>query len=239
MPWNSRRREDVRSDSKLNFSLMLKYNSVISLVLSSSSPFRMIYQFISLTAGRSLVIDKLKLVRGPRTGIAFFYCDYRDMESHTTANIIASLLKQLCSSLEVLPQSVSRLYSESDMGQNTPKVEELRKVFLDVCRIFQDVYVIIDAVDECDGSKQRPTLLKTLDIIQKEAAKVFVTSRPYSDDIRRAFAQGPQIQINARTSDIRIYLEAKIHDNTAAEDIMDKRLMMEIVSVISEGASGM
>lgn len=156
------------------------------------------------------MIDKFRLDKRSQTGLAFFYCDYRDTESHTAANIIASLIKQLCSSLPNLPHSLSRLYMESDNGQNMPKVEELREVLNDTCRNSQDVYIIIDALDECDALRHRPVLVKTLERIQRDVAKVFVTSRPYPDDIKKAFAHGLQIQISAQEFDIRMYLEAKI-----------------------------
>ena len=120
-----------------------------------------------------------------------------------------------------------------------PKAEELEEVLLDVCESFREVFIVIDALDECDAARYRPSLLKTLELVRKNSTKLFVTSRPFADDIRKSFSQGLQIPISAQQSDIRRYLQAKISANAAAEDIMDRQLQAEIFKVISEGANGM
>ncbi|KAG8534359.1 uncharacterized protein KY384_001203 [Bacidia gigantensis] len=187
----------------------------------------------------SLVIDRLRRNKGLDVGLAFFYCDYRDIDNHTTANIIASLTKQLAHHLESLPICLTQLFNDCDRGQRIPDVDELEEVILEVCKSFRQVFIVIDALDECDAARYRPSLLKILALLEKRSAKLFITSRPFADDIRKSFGQGPQISISAQQTDIRRYLQDRISNNAAAEDIMERRLQAEIFSVISEGANGM
>lgn len=112
-------------------------------------------------------------------------------------------------------------------------------MLLDVCQSFDEVFIVIDALDECDAARYRPSLLKTLQRLREGSAKLFVTSRPFANDIKKSFSEGPQIQISAQGSDVRKYLQEKISNNEAAEDIMDRHLRLEILTTISEGANGM
>ena len=185
------------------------------------------------------MIEKFLKLKGPQTGIAFFYCDYRDSEHHTTRNIIASMIKQLALCRGTLPEALRRLYNACDGGQKAPQEEDLQRVLLEVCETFPKVFLVIDALDECNAITQRPSLLRALRTLRSSGTRLFITSRPSADDITGAFSESTQIAIKAQKTEIQRYLQARIENSPAAQDIMDRELQADIIRTLSRDANEM
>lgn len=97
------------------------------------------------------------------------------------------------------------------------------------------VYIIIDALDECE-SKSRNGLLNLLYELT-DCAKVLVISRPYPEEIRKAFGRTPQIEIKAHSTDLELYINRQIEDSDIVDDINDtfrKQLVSKIVQSAQE-----
>ena len=120
-----------------------------------------------------------------------------------------------------------------------PGVAELESVLIDTCRSFREVFLVIDALDECDFLEHRPRLLKTLQIFRERSGKLFVTSRPFAHDIRKSFTSGRQLPVFAHQEDIRRFLLGKMDDSVLAKEIMDDDLQQLIVRIIIEQSKGM
>jgi hypothetical protein len=170
--------------------------------------------------------------------VAFFYFDYRGQDYQSPANVVASLLKQLATQKSTLPFSVLELDERFKKQRDYPQLQDLENTLLLVLQEFSQVFLIIDALDECDAKKHRKLFLKVLKDLESTSAKVFVTSRPHPDDIKQALCTSPKIKVEASDSDIRKYLAHKI-DQDGDTDLIDEKLKDEVVSSIANGAQGM
>ncbi len=116
---------------------------------------------------------------------AYYYFDFNDPEKRKAVNFVTSVMEQLCSQLPFLPQGVGYLWSDCHEGRQRPVLKRLMK---ELCRLLEDfleVYLVIDALDECaEEDGERADLL---DIIaemhswQSKKLHMMVTSRRQTD----------------------------------------------------------
>ncbi|KAL8852925.1 MAG: hypothetical protein Q9221_002175 [Calogaya cf. arnoldii] len=185
----------------------------------------------------SLVIDHLShTFPNDQTAIAYVYFDYREQEHQSIEGTFASLLKQVTNTLPMVPTVVTALYHKLAKQQQNPDLRDLVQALSSTYQEHNAVYIIFDALDECE-STCRKGLLKHLHEL-KGFAKVFVTSRPYPDDIREAFRCTPQIEIKAHHADLERYVNEKIINSDVSDEI-DDAFQKDIVRKIVQGAQEM
>ncbi|CAD6564823.1 MAG: hypothetical protein ASARMPREDX12_004447 [Alectoria sarmentosa] len=188
----------------------------------------------------SLVVDHLRdNFLGQKVVVAHLYFDYRIQDYQSTENMVASLLKQLAIPLRKLPIAMLELHQRLQSQQRRPKQQELEQALLLTCREFDRVFVIIDALDECDVRGHRRSFLKALDNIRTESCtSIFITSRSYPEDIKKALENAPQISIGAEDYDLQRYIAREI-DNSDNVDVIDENFRNEIITRVCHGAQKM
>ncbi|KAL8645740.1 MAG: hypothetical protein Q9226_007163 [Calogaya cf. arnoldii] len=185
----------------------------------------------------SLVIDHLShKFPNDQAAVAHVYFDYRDQEHQSIESTIASLLKQVANTLPRIPTVVTALYQKFAKQQQNLELRDLLQALSSTCQEHNAVYIMFDALDECE-STCRKGLFKHLDEL-KGSAKVFVTSRPYPDDVREAFRCTSQIEIKAHSADIERYINERIRNSDISDDI-DDAFQREIVKKVVQGAQEM
>jgi hypothetical protein len=188
----------------------------------------------------SLVIDHLnEKFAGQNVGAVFFYCDFHNPQSQSAVNIVASLLKQSALLKSSVMESVTRLYEKHKREETYPDISELETAFLSASQDFRRMFLVIDALDECDIDTHRESLLKVLEKLGTSSLRIFLTSRPHPDDIRELFQDSPQITIEASVEDIERYVRATIEESGKAARIMGNDLKEEAISRIRDKAQGM
>lgn len=176
---------------------------------------------------------------GQKAAIGFVYFAYQDQRSQSPENVIASLLRQVASQHPVLPPSLLELYQKFRKQNRRPQVEDLELTLLEVCQNFDQTFIAIDALDECDERTSRKRFLLFLATLQQTPSiRLFVTSRPYPEDIQKAFDPAPQITVEASDADLRKYLRRRIEDSSSA-DIIDEGFKLHLVETIAKGAQKM
>ncbi|PON28927.1 hypothetical protein TGAM01_v202035 [Trichoderma gamsii] len=148
------------------------------------------------------------------TALAYFYFSFSDPQKQRVDVMLASLIKQICSYF-----SGELLFREAFRGHKKrgerPDTQTLEKMLVTSASSFSNVYVVIDALDECPLlNDQREKLLKSLGRIVIDAPKnvhIFLTSRKEQDiDKRlRAFLSPPS----------RIEIDLLAHQETLNRDI--------------------
>ena len=122
--------------------------------------------------------------------------------------LAASLLKQLCQERASLSDSVKVLYKKHKVKRTRPSFDEISKTLQSVTTMFSKVFIVIDALDECqttDGCRTR--LLTEIFLAQaKSRANVFATSRFLPEVIER-FEGSISLEIRASKEDVRRYLD--------------------------------
>jgi hypothetical protein len=160
----------------------------------------------------SVIIDHLQ-DRVVHTGgrVLYFYFDYPKKSEQTPLKILATLLKQLITTDQGVPEGASKLFENIVSGKGLPSWNLLVNAFIGTCAHSEEVFLILDAMDECDEHKNRSDILDLLDRLEEQSQlRILITSRSYPSDIKEAFAEYPEIVIQASDSDIHTFLSGMI-----------------------------
>ena len=191
---------------------------------------------------RSVVIDYLtNNYPSEDTKIVYLYCDYKDQAVQTAPNLIACLARQIIGCPKVLPQQLEEMHKELEHQRRRPSFDELRKLLMNLCDQYDRVYVIVDALDECEAIQERRLLLPVLEELPRTFGRLFVTSRPNNEDISNTFGKQSKITVAASESDLRQYVAERIaeEERRTSATKFKPELKESIISTVSAGASGM
>ncbi|KAI4202046.1 MAG: hypothetical protein LQ350_002834 [Teloschistes chrysophthalmus] len=171
-----------------------------------------------------------------RTATAYFYFDYKDPSSQSLDNVTRCLLKQKCKFQPKLPPTLISLYRTFGKRQGFPPQSDLVQALVSSSQIFDRVFFVIDALNECESSTAEEvlTMLKAL----PSCAAILVTSRQIGGGIREILQAWPQIEIQAQTADLRSYILHKIATKVRGVDL-DMSSTKEIVEKITQNARHM
>ena len=102
---------------------------------------------------------------GEGNAVAYFYCDYKDSETHKLVNILGSVAQQLAARDEHTFAKAKALYAQhhpegKPSSQATP--EELRDLIVDISKSLDNTLIIVDGLDECADTRLVVDLLKGL-----------------------------------------------------------------------------
>ena len=99
--------------------------------------------------------------------------------------------------------------------------------------------MIVDALDECEATHERKNFLPLLESLAYGSTRLFVTSRPYNEDIRHIFLNAPRVPIAASESDIQQFVQEQMSDRRAFIERTTPILRDQITDTICSRASGM
>ncbi|KAF5240211.1 hypothetical protein FOXYS1_15468, partial [Fusarium oxysporum] len=189
----------------------------------------------------SIVINDLhaRFSDNPKIGIAYIYCNFRREQEQKIEDLLASLLKQLSRGWHCLPESVNSLYDKHKKNTTRPLLEELSETLRFVVELYAKVFIIVDALDECqalDGCRGR-LLFEIFRLQGKSTVNIFATSRPISD-ITSMFDRALSLAIHATKDDVALYLEN--HMGTLRSVVKtNPRLQEQVKTEISDAVDGM
>jgi hypothetical protein len=177
-------------------------------------------------------------------GISFVYYDYKKEELGDPSRIIKALIKQLCRTIDTIPADLCRYKSDS----HQPPFGSLQSSFIELVRSFKEVFLLVDALDECPERERYRILRFLTEIVRKlPRTKVFVTSRK-EPDIARAFEENetPVIRIKAENvaEDIETFVRAEIKRLRKGYDgkilhLESDALENKITKTLTDGSEGM
>lgn len=196
---------------------------------------------------RSILIEELT-ARHPfdeRIGVAFFYFNFQNEAiAQTPASFLSIVIKQLCRRKTILPGSLRALFNRCTRDDRKPKLAELQDEFQAIVGTFDEVFLVIDALDECDKEIRQEFLPYICSLFDQCPGKLktLVTSRP-EPDIERAFtsAKFEMIKIEATkvNDDIAAYVRGVLVNRTHDNCDMDLALRQEIEDVLVSQSGGM
>jgi hypothetical protein len=183
--------------------------------------------------------------------LAFFYCDFRDVQKKDLRGLLSSLLVQLCDQSDSCCAVLSDLYSAHEDGSQHPGDDELAQCLEKMLSLpgQATTYIIIDGLDECPTatglSSPREQVLKLVEELvglRSENLRICVTSRPEADielvleplAFRSISLHGESGQIQ----DIAEYVRSIVHTDLKMRQwkATDKEL---VINVLTERADGM
>ncbi|XTI89039.1 hypothetical protein V2W45_1399781 [Cenococcum geophilum] len=187
-----------------------------------------------------VVRDLHERFRGDGTiGIAYIYCNFRRQDEQKADRLLASLLRQLSQERPLLADIVKTLYDCHKDKRTRPSLDEILGVLQSVAATYSRVFIIVDALDECqisDGCRQR-FLSGLFNLQAKCGANLFATSRPISS-IEKEFEGNTMLEIRASEEDVRRYLEGDMF-RLPAFVVRSLELQEEIKTRIIKAVDGM
>lgn len=162
----------------------------------------------------SIVIDNLitRFEGNETVGVAYLYCNFKRHSDQTVKYLLMDLLKQLSHRRPSLPDCVQALYSKyEDQEKGPPSFDDVSTTLQSVCRLYVKVFVVVDALDECQTlNGHRSTLLKEIFALQAEHdVNIFATSR-FIPEILQIFMDSRSLEIRAHREDVRKYVDRRI-----------------------------
>ena len=189
----------------------------------------------------SLVIDKLcDETAEEDTIVACFYFDFASRNEQSPVNMLGSLLRQLVSGLDGIPEAVVRCFQNEKkaIGGRGLQVSGILKMFQTITTT-KRTFICVDALDEC-VPEHRMGILESLGQIVRGSldTRIFLTGRSHvgSEVERKLNGAATFVLIEPTGDGIAMYLRDKLKNDTAPE-MMSSALEANIMESIPEISS--
>ncbi|KAK0216580.1 hypothetical protein EDD85DRAFT_436907 [Armillaria nabsnona] len=193
---------------------------------------------VGKTVMASIIIHHLQMLNQEKALVLSIFCDYRSAAAQTVANLLCSLLKQLVQD-RGLSSPIASLYNHYYRLQTRPSLDALTKILSQELKLFDHVYIILDALDEfTDDNGGREELIETMKSLG-DNTHLLVTSRDITT-IGFLFEEDIWKDIRAADEDIKTYIMSKLSSGRLARHIKGRDdLRQEILAGVTEKADGM
>ncbi|PTB55914.1 hypothetical protein M431DRAFT_412378 [Trichoderma harzianum CBS 226.95] len=172
-------------------------------------------------------------------GISYLYCDYRRQNEQKAEDLVANLLKQLTQGRAAMPDFIKTLYAEFRKKPERPSLRNLSEAMRSVCLLYSKVFIIVDALDECQPADNcRKSFLSEIFKLQEGTNVNFFATARNIPDILEAFKHSSSLEISARDEDVQKYLAGNM-ERLPPFVLRNPELQNEIKTIISKIASGM
>jgi len=191
----------------------------------------------------SLVVDRLcHRARGQNTTVTCFYFDFAARKDQSTTAMLGSLLKQLVSGMETIPEDISQAFQEQKkaIGGRGPQLIDIVKM-LQTITSTQRTFVCTDALDECAAVHRVKILDSLRQILEKSPrTRIFIAGRPHirGEVERRLGGQVISVSLCPKKEDIIRYLRVRLGEDETP-DAMDESLITDILEKIPGNVSEM
>jgi hypothetical protein len=170
-------------------------------------------------------------------GLAFIYCNHKENQLQRNEYFLGAIVRQIVERRQVIPNDVRTLY-EKHLGKKTlPTCTEYLKLLQSLAKECSEVYIIIDALDECidkDGQLIWSDLLTSL-TGSVTNIRLLYTSR-HVDDTTGILSRSTLIEIHASEADIRTYVQGQLQSKIVLlqfcreDPTLQNNILQEVVS---------
>jgi hypothetical protein len=179
----------------------------------------------------------------PSSAFAYFFFDGRDGQKNLQQvdSLIRSLIEQFVAPYQGIPVTLAKLYQSCHNGRSQPSVESLQSTLFTILEAFDDVYIIVDALDECAERKELLEWIKDMMSWRKGKLHLSGTSRPVEDIAKYLRSLDPThvcMMEDIITYDIEKYIDSILHQDNAFEH-WDNEVKATIKNQLLENAGGM
>jgi hypothetical protein len=191
----------------------------------------------------SVVIKHLKDAQkdkdpAAKAGIACLYCEYERQKDQTPHSLLAAVLRQLADQSIPFPKFVEELYKLHDTAKTHHSFDEISSVLTEAIRKFSQVFLVVDALDECSEKSCRELLSNLQDLQKKTGMKLLATSR-HTVDFRRSFEECAILEIKANEIDVRAVLDSQMGVLSACVTTDNSALRNKVKEEIAAAVDGM
>ncbi|KAJ7434164.1 hypothetical protein FB451DRAFT_945054, partial [Mycena latifolia] len=195
----------------------------------------------------SLAIEHLRTVQRKQSstsaasdiGVAWVYYNYKEASTQTPDAVLLSIARQLAGSSTDLYTDFKSAYKRDP--HNRPFAGQLISSGL-LMKGFKEVFVVIDALDEC-AQEHRDAFLRMMAHLQASGANILITSRDHVADyvnVSSRLVDVQRIEIE-NTEDITHYVRTCMEEQTRLAALVRSKpeLSQEIVTEVVRSCEGM
>jgi hypothetical protein len=177
------------------------------------------------------------------SAFAYFFFDGKDGQtgSQTVGSLIRSLIRQFSATYGGVPTVLTKLYYSCHDGGSQPSIESLQVTLLHILEVFDDVYIVLDALDECSERTAVLKWIKQTTSWRKSKLHLLATSRPEEDIAKYLRSLDPDhvnIKQDLVSRDIERYINSILYDEDSFEQMGDE-INANIKNTVLESAEGM
>jgi len=186
----------------------------------------------------SLVVDRIcDKAKEQNIAVACFYVDFAAREEQSPTNMLGSLLRQIVSGLETIPEEIRETFEDHKQviggrGLRVPEIVEM----LQTVTSLRQTFICVDALDECVEGYQLEVLDSLKQIAEKSSrTRIFLTARRHirNEMERHLGARATTLCIKPSNDDIVGYVRMRLGKDRCRE-AMDSDLEDEIIKSIAE-----
>jgi ankyrin repeat domain-containing protein 50 len=181
----------------------------------------------------------------PKIAVAYFYFDFNDKEKQKAEDLLSSLLAQLASqSSRHVPKTLKDLYTGckdiADGKKLPPTFDGMYGTFVSLVSEFDQVYICLDALDECDDRKRLLDLLNRIPRKELTHLHILATSRREWDlePLAEMCTKSVDIPGSVVDADIRLYIEDQLNKDRVLKK-RPKLVKEKIMEALIKDAKGM
>jgi hypothetical protein len=179
----------------------------------------------------------------PSSALAYFFFDGRDGQKNLQQvhSLIRSIIAQFAAPYGGIPATLAKLYQSCHDGRSQPSVESLQSILFTILEAFNDVYIVLDALDECAERKELLKWIKDMTSWRKGKLHLLGTSRQVEDIAKYLRLLDPDhvcMMEDLITYDIEKYIDSILHQDDAFEH-WDSEVKANIKNKLLENAGGM
>lgn len=175
------------------------------------------------------------------TGYAsFFFARSAEAALLVHEKLVRFIMMRLSHRCHGVPVALAEMYAKYDKGFRQPPIELLEATLLRIVDSFEDVYIVIDSLDECSERKDLLAWIGSMTSIASGKLHMMVTSRS-EPDIRRGLQTMVGLEdistiSQAIEADINAFLVARL---AAIEDWNEPGLKDLVKNSLLDGSDGM
>ncbi|KAF4973152.1 hypothetical protein FSARC_496 [Fusarium sarcochroum] len=174
----------------------------------------------------------------PNVGVAYFYLNHHLEADQSVVQVLASLLRQLVAGRRDIPKEIQEMYDMRTEKVYKPKFDAIYKAIRSVAGLYEKVFVVIDALDECpevDG--RRSELLKAIAQLQVDISTNLLCTSRHIPDIEACFTKSTLVEVRATENDVRAYLDSHL-DRLPGFVARSRHLQDEVKEAIVRAVDG-
>jgi hypothetical protein len=181
----------------------------------------------------------------PAMVVIYFFFDFNDGEKQQYEKMIRSLTTQLFLRYTSTPRALMTLFSSCIDGEQQPTPDALLATLQQMICEFDDVFIILDALDEC---AERKELLETIGNITKQGIRklhILATSRREKgiEQSLNCLVNNPAqicIQTALVNNDIQAYIQTRLRNDQNLKRWKNRpEVQQEITAKLMKKADGM
>jgi Cdc6-like AAA superfamily ATPase len=159
----------------------------------------------------AIAIDHLvQSTQSSSIGVAYVYCNYKSQPDQDASSMLAAIVKQLVQSRPMMAEPVIRLYKQHASRSTKPSHEEILNTFRQVVAKFATVFIVVDALDECQDNTRRLFLARLQELQAGQDIRFLATSR-FIPEIEAAFRETEKLEVRANSEDVRRFVAGQMY----------------------------